>query len=51
MATLTFSVWPEWDFRWIGRHLEKLKHFPAAYEAAARQTDRPWLKSGIENLM
>ena len=35
MATLTFSVWPEWDFRWIGRHLDKLKLYPAAYEAAA----------------
>ena len=51
MATLTFSVWPEWNYQWIGRHLDKLKHYPAAYEAAARQTDRPWLKSGIENLM
>jgi hypothetical protein len=51
MATLTFSVWPEWDFRWIGHHLDKLKLYPAAYEAAAQKTDRPWLKSGIENLM
>ena len=51
MATLTFSVWPEWDFRWIGRHLDKLRSYPTAYEEAAKKTDRPWLKSGIENLM
>ena len=51
MATLTFSVWPEWDFRWIGSHLEVLKRYPTAYEAAAIKTDRLWLKSGIDNLM
>ena len=51
MATLTFSVWPEWDFRWIGSHLEVLKRYPKACEAAAMKSNRPWLQSGIDNLM
>ena len=51
MTDLTFSVWPEWDFQWIGSHLDVLRRYPKAYEAAAMKTDRHWLKSGIENLM
>ena len=51
MTTLTFSVWPEWDFKWIGFHLEVLKHYPADYERAVQNTDCPYLKSGIENLL
>ena len=51
MATLSFSVWPEWDFRWIGSHLDVLKRYPKACEAAAKQTNRPWLQSGIDNLI
>ena len=51
MTTLTFSVWPEWDFKWIGFHLEVLKHYPKDYEEAVKNTDCPYLQSGIENLL
>jgi hypothetical protein len=52
-ATLKFSVWPEWNFQWIGRHLDVLKHYPADL-LKARENDKtiqdPSLKTGIENL-
>ena len=51
MATLLFSVWPDGDFQWIGAHLDVLKDYPKAYEEAVKQSDHPWLKSGIENLL
>ena len=53
-ATLKFSVWPEWNFNWIGHHLEVLKHYPADL-LKARERDRtiqdPSIKTGVENLL
>ena len=51
MTTLTFSVWSEWDFRWIGFHLEVLKHYPKDYEEAVKNDEHPGLKTGVVNLL
>ena len=51
MTDLTFSVWPEWDYRWIGRNLEVLKHYPKEYEEAAKNDKFPGLKTGVANLL
>ena len=52
-ATLKISVWPEWNFQWIGNNLNVLKHYPADY-VKAREDDLsisdPSIRKGIENL-
>ena len=38
-VALKFSVWPEWNFQWIGNRLDILKHYPKDYEKA-REKDK-----------
>ena len=52
-VALRFSVWPEWNFQWIGNHLDVLKHYPNDYEKARDKVEtikNSSIKKGIENL-